>query len=88
MDLPSTRKMFRIRKCTFFPITPRLQRLYAYDATAKHMRWHAEQPHEDGGIMHHCSNSPTWKHFNLNHPSFSCESRNVRLGLCTDRFQL
>ena len=75
------------KKMYYFSITPRLQRLYASDATTKHMRWHAEQPHEDGGIMRHCSNSPALKHFNLTHPSFASESRNVRLGLCTDGFQ-
>ena len=37
--------------------------------------------------MCHCSDSPTWKHFNAMHPSFAAESRNVRLGLCTDEFQ-
>ena len=51
------------------------------------MRWHAEQPHEDGGIMRHCSNSTAWKHFNLTHLSIESESQNVRLGLCTDGFQ-
>ena len=75
------------KKMYYFPITHRLQRLYASNATANHMRWHVEQPHEDGGIMRHCSNSPAWKHFNLTHPSFASESRNVRLGLCTDGFQ-
>ena len=52
------KKNVSYKKMYYFPITPRLQRLYASDATAKHMRWHAEQPHEDGGIMRHCSNSP------------------------------
>ena len=71
----------------YFHITPRLQILYASDATTKHMRWPVEQPHEDGGIMRHYSNSPAWKHFNLTHPSFASKSLNARLGLCTDGFQ-
>ncbi|XP_075500141.1 uncharacterized protein LOC142538729 [Primulina tabacum] len=29
----------------YFPLTPRLQRLYASTATAKHMRWHHEHVH-------------------------------------------
>ena len=37
--------------------------------------------------MHHCFDSPAWKHFNAMHPSFAAESRNVILGLCTDEFQ-
>ena len=75
------------KKMYYFPISPRLQRLYASYATTKHMRWYAEKPHEDGDIMRHCSNSHAWKHFNMTHPSFASESQNVRLGLCTDGFQ-
>ena len=37
--------------------------------------------------MQHCSESIAWKHFNTVHPDFAVESRNVRLGLCTDGFQ-
>ena len=37
--------------------------------------------------MHHCSDSPGWKHFNAMHPTFAAKNRNVRLGLCTDGFQ-
>ena len=36
-------------------------------------------------MVHH-SNGEAWKHFNSVHPHFSAESRNVRLGLCTDEF--
>lgn len=74
------------KKMYYFPLTQRLQRLYASNATAKEMRWHAEHDHEDG-VMCHCSDATTWKHFNKTHPSFAAEVRNVRLGLCTDGFQ-
>ena len=37
--------------------------------------------------MHHCSDSPAWKHFNVMHPSFATKICNVILGLCTDGFQ-
>ncbi|XP_058010530.1 uncharacterized protein LOC110655973 [Hevea brasiliensis] len=36
------------KKMYYFPLTQRLQRLYASNATAKEMRWHAEHDHEDG----------------------------------------
>jgi hypothetical protein len=36
--------------------------------------------------MVHPSDGEAWKHFNSMHPHFSAESRNVRLGLCTDGF--
>ena len=42
----------------------------------------------EDGVMCHCSDSEAWKHFNHSHPDFAAESRNVRLGLCTDGFNL
>ena len=70
----------------YFPLAPRLQRLYASPATAAHMRWHAEH-HQEDDMMRHCSDSEEWKKFDKAHPSFSSEIRNVRLGLSTDGFQ-
>ncbi|XP_055960094.1 uncharacterized protein LOC126661596 [Mercurialis annua] len=74
------------KKMHYFPLTPRLQRLYASRATAKHMRWHAEHEMENG-VMNHPSDSPAWKHFSELHQDFAAEVRNIRLGLCTDGFQ-
>ena len=79
-------KLVPYKKMYYFPLTPRLQRLYALEATAKSMRWHDDHFVEDGE-MRHCYDSPAWKHFNAMHPLFAAESRNVRLGLCTDGFQ-
>ncbi|XP_049374826.1 uncharacterized protein LOC125839892 [Solanum verrucosum] len=73
------------KKTYYFPLTPRLQRLYVSNATAKHMRWHSE--HERDGVMHHPSDSPSWKHFDQTYPHSASEVRNVRLGLSTDGFQ-
>ncbi|XP_075521479.1 uncharacterized protein LOC142554695 [Primulina tabacum] len=70
----------------YFPITPRLQRLYASKAIASHMRWHNDH-HFDGDTMTHPSDCAAWRHFDAFHPSFSFEIRNVRLGLSTDGFQ-
>ena len=50
------------------------------------MRWPYEHEVEQG-LMRHPSDSLAWKHFNQIHPDFAIESRNVRLGLCTDGFQ-
>ncbi|XP_043816628.1 uncharacterized protein LOC110624237 [Manihot esculenta] len=74
------------KKMYYFPITPRLQRLYASCVTAKYMTWHNDHATENG-VMCHCSDAPAWKHFNQTHPTFALEARNVRLGLCTDGFQ-
>jgi len=73
------------KKLRYFPITSRLQRLFMSPRTAKHMTWHQSHDAIDG-VMVHPSDGEAWKHFNSVHPHFSAESRNVHLGLCTDRF--
>ncbi|XP_039130890.1 uncharacterized protein LOC120267286 [Dioscorea cayenensis subsp. rotundata] len=74
------------QKMYYFPLTPRLQRLYASEVTAKYMRWHDEHNKKDS-VMCHPSDAEAWKHFDRTSPSFALEARNVRLGLCTDGFQ-
>jgi len=73
------------KKLRYFPITPRLQRLFMSPRTAEHMTWH-QSHHAVDGVMVHPFDGETWKHFNSVHPHFLAESRNVRLGLCTDGF--
>jgi len=73
------------KKLRYFPITPRLQRLFMSPRTAEHMTWH-QSHHAVDGVMVHPSDGEAWKHFNSVHPHFSVELRNVRLGLCTDGF--
>jgi hypothetical protein len=65
----------------YFPIIPRLQRLYASTKTRRHMRWHKEKRSEDG-VLRHLADGLAWKHFDNCYPDFANESRNVRLGLC------
>ncbi|XP_020271111.1 uncharacterized protein LOC109846297 [Asparagus officinalis] len=70
----------------YFPLKPRLQRLYMSSKTASDMRWHHERQVEDG-VMRHPADSEAWKNFNELHESFVEEPRNVRLGLASDGFQ-
>jgi hypothetical protein len=51
------------------------------------MTWHQAHDTVDR-VMMHPSDGEAWKLFNSVHPHFSAESRNVRLGLCTDKFNL
>ncbi|KAJ9565736.1 LOW QUALITY PROTEIN: hypothetical protein OSB04_001702 [Centaurea solstitialis] len=54
----------------YFPLTPRLQRLYMSKYTASHMRWHGQRetsPHDDV----------------LSYPQFASDIRNVRIALST-----
>ncbi|XP_054817658.1 uncharacterized protein LOC129317338 [Prosopis cineraria] len=69
----------------YFPLTPRLQRLYMSSKTAEHMVWHHKTRREPGVMCHPCDGE-AWKHFDQCYPSFALEPRNVRLGLSSDGF--
>ena len=71
----------------YFPLTPRLRRLYMSGQRAKDMRWYIDKRVDDG-IMRHLADSEEWKEFDLQHPDFSLKRRNVRLGLATNGFNL
>ena len=73
------------KKIRYFPIAPTLQRLFMSPKIFEHMIWHQSHDAVDGVIVRP-SNSKAWKHFKSVHPHFSTESRNVHLGLCTNRF--
>jgi hypothetical protein len=73
------------RKLRYFSITSRLQRLSTSPNTPKHMTCHHSYDAVDG-VMVHPSDGEVWKHFNKVHPQFSFESKNIRLGLCTYKF--
>ncbi|XP_061339756.1 uncharacterized protein LOC133286368 [Gastrolobium bilobum] len=80
----STRKV-AAKVVRYFPLKPRLQRLFLSTKTAEDMKWHATNGHNDGS-MRHPRDSEAWKHFNSLHTTFVADPRNVRLGLATDGF--
>lgn len=51
------------------------------------MRWHKDRRIEDG-VLRHPANFEAWKDFDRQHKSFALDSRNVRLGLSSDGFNL
>lgn len=53
--------------------------------TAPFMRWHANERIDDA-ILRHPADSMAWKSFDEQHPEFSLDVRNVRLGLSADGF--
>ncbi|XP_050369177.1 uncharacterized protein LOC126787315 [Argentina anserina] len=69
----------------YFPLGPRLQRLYMSRHTAQNMVWHSEERTDDD-ILRHPADSPAWKHLDKMYPSVATEPRNVRLGLASDGF--
>ncbi|BFG20538.1 hypothetical protein CerSpe_068120 [Prunus speciosa] len=69
----------------YFPLTPRLQRLYLSRYTTNHMSWHAKERTNDG-ILRHPTDSPASKHLDKEYPLFADEQCNVRLGLANSGF--
>ena len=69
----------------YFPVTPRLRRLYSSRHTAKDMVWHNTGRSEEG-TMRHPVDGTAWKHLDTKYFSFSSEPRNVRLALAADGF--
>ncbi|GJT25374.1 zinc finger, PHD-type containing protein [Tanacetum coccineum] len=70
----------------YFPIIPRLQRLYKSSHTAKEMTWHATGKCTEPGKMQHPVDGRAWKDFDTKYLDFAAEPRNVRLGLAADGF--
>ena len=70
----------------YFPLTPRLQRLYGSKHTAKDMGWHLIGRSKDEGLMRYPVDGQAWKHFHNKYLIFSSEPRNVRLVLAADGF--
>ncbi|XP_043694245.1 uncharacterized protein LOC122644951 [Telopea speciosissima] len=68
-----------------FPLIPRVQRLYRSSVTSSDMRWHKDGRIDDGKIRHP-ADAEAWKDFDRQHPTFSADPRNVRLGIASDGF--
>ncbi|CAN1161920.1 hypothetical protein LINPERHAP2_LOCUS24198 [Linum perenne] len=77
---PQPNKVFR-----YFPLIPRLKRLFMTSKSVNDMIWHSTEQTTDD-ILRHPRDSKSWKHFDLLYPEFASEPRNVRLGLASDGF--
>ncbi|XP_057510793.1 uncharacterized protein LOC130793173 [Actinidia eriantha] len=62
-----------------------VSRLFMSRMISKAMRWHVENP-SDGEESRHPTHSDEWKDFDVKHPEFALEPRNVRIGLAVDGF--
>ncbi|GLT67457.1 hypothetical protein SLA2020_397670 [Shorea laevis] len=80
-----TSKRRPVKVLRYFPLIPRLQRLFTSQHTASHMKWHAHARTKDG-VLRHPADGEAWKSFDARHPDFASDPRNVRLGLASDGF--
>ncbi|GJY50749.1 hypothetical protein Tco_0441596 [Tanacetum coccineum] len=69
----------------YFPLIPRLKRLYKCEKTAKDMRWHDTGRTKDGKLRHP-ADGLAWSAFNDRYSKFASDPRSVRLGLASDGF--
>ena len=68
----------------YFPIIPRLIRLFQSEKTAKDMVWHEKERKKEPGVLRHPADSPAWAAIDKRYPDFGSEPRNIRLGISTD----
>ncbi|GAA0140772.1 hypothetical protein LIER_02063 [Lithospermum erythrorhizon] len=78
-------KKIPAKRMRYFPLRPRLQKLYLCSETASLMKWHTEGRTDDGRLRHP-ADCDAWNDFDKRHPHFSSDARNVRIGLATDGF--
>ncbi|XP_066161921.1 uncharacterized protein [Oryza sativa Japonica Group] len=67
----------------YFPLIPRIQRLFSTEQTSGEMRWHEEGRTKDR-LLRHPADGEGWNDLNTRYPGFSANARNVRLGLASD----
>jgi len=69
----------------YFPIIPRLKRMFRIEEMTKDLRWHFSNKSINGKLRHPVD-SVTCEKMNDKYPLFASEERNMRLGLSTDGF--
>ena len=79
-------KKIPLKTLRYFPLKPRLQRLFMCSKTASLMVWHKDNKKRNG-TMRHPVDGLAWESFEKNHPDFASDPRNIRLGLASDGFQ-
>ncbi|KAL6529054.1 hypothetical protein OROHE_014798 [Orobanche hederae] len=67
----------------YFPLIPRLKRLYKVKSISKDLIWHSTSSKKPG-VLRHPSDSPAWKAIDDRFPEIASDPRNLRLGISTD----
>ena len=69
----------------YFPLIPRLLRMYKSSRIAEDMLWHHKERVKDE-ILRHPADAKAWTDFDEQNSHFASDPRNVRLGLVSDGF--
>lgn len=67
----------------YFPIIPRLKRLFKLESISEDLRWHATRRVTDG-VLRHPADSQAWRTIDEKFPKFAEDPRNLRLGISAD----
>ncbi|GJZ38456.1 retrovirus-related pol polyprotein from transposon TNT 1-94 [Tanacetum coccineum] len=67
----------------YFPIIPRLQRLFKIQSILEDLRWHATRRITDG-VLRHPADSQAWRTIDEKFPEIAEDPRNLRLGISAD----
>ena len=70
----------------YFPIIPRLQKLFMSKERAQYARWHKEKRVPVENEMRHPADGEAWKEFDETFKSFANDPRSLRLAIATDGF--
>jgi hypothetical protein len=74
------------KQLRYMSLMPRMKWLFLSNKTARHMRWHKEDVHENDQVMVHSSDSEAWKALDDFGADFARDARNVCIGLAMDGF--
>ncbi|KAM1513467.1 hypothetical protein ACFX1Z_024891 [Malus domestica] len=69
----------------YFPIIPRLRRMFRSPKKAKQLLWHSKHKSKDGKIRHPIDSS-AWERIDRKYPNFASDPRNLRFALSSDGF--
>jgi hypothetical protein len=70
----------------YFPIIPRLHRIFVSKEMSTHTRWHKEKRVMEKGVLRHPADGKAWKHFDKKLCWFAANPRNIKLDIATDGF--
>jgi len=68
----------------YFPVIPRVKRMFASKKEAQLLRWHKEGRKDNDNYLRHPADSTQWRNFNAMYGQFANDSRNIRFALSTD----
>nr|AAX92775.1 transposon protein, putative, CACTA, En/Spm sub-class [Oryza sativa Japonica Group]ABA93319.1 transposon protein, putative, CACTA, En/Spm sub-class [Oryza sativa Japonica Group] len=83
VDGQLTKKRIPAKVMWYFPIIPRLRRLFRNKGNARMMCWHAEERQQDG-MLRHPADGSQWRNINRKFKDFGKDARNIWFGLSTD----